>query len=109
VSTGKIAATRLPLDHQKVFESEAGQVSEIIADPSGYYIYKVVTKQMLSLSQANKEIRKSIASQRVQDSIASLTESLKSELNTIYFGALPRTERTSREQAPETRNELPTK
>jgi PPIC-type PPIASE domain len=95
VSMGKMAATRLPLNHQKVFELEPGGVTDVIADPSGYYIYKAISKQMVPLSQASKEIRKSIASQRVQDSTAALNESIKSELNPVYFGALPRPGRRS--------------
>jgi hypothetical protein len=89
VSMGKMAVTRLPLNHQEVFELEPGGVSDVIADPSGYYIYKAVSKQVVPLSQASKEIRKSIASQRVQDSTATLNKSIKSELNPVYFGALP--------------------
>ncbi len=45
VSTGKIAAVRLPLDHQKVFEMQPGQVSDVIAESGGYYTYKVVSKE----------------------------------------------------------------
>jgi PPIC-type PPIASE domain len=89
VNMGKIAVTRLPLNHQEVFELEPGAVSEVIADPSGYYIYKAVSKQMVPLSQAGKEIRKAIASERLQDSTAALNKSIKSELNPAYFGALP--------------------
>jgi hypothetical protein len=87
VSTGKIAAVGLPLNHRKVFEMEPGQVSDVIADPSGYYIYKVVSKQILPLDKASKEIRKSIASQRLQDGTAALTKSIKVELDQMYFGA----------------------
>jgi hypothetical protein len=109
VSTGKIGATGLPINHQKVFEMEPGQVSEVIADSSGYYVYKVVSKQMVPVSQASKEIRKSIASQRVQDSVALLTKSLKPELNQMYFGTLPRPQRAPRQQVPESREEPSTK
>jgi parvulin-like peptidyl-prolyl isomerase len=91
VSTGKIDAARLPLDHQKVFEMQPGQVSDVIAESGGYYIYKVVSKEKVPLAQASKEIRKSIAAERVQDAAASLGKSIKSELDQKYFGALPRT------------------
>ena len=87
VSTGKVVANRLPLTHQIVFEMKPGQVSQVIADTSGYYIYKMVRTEMTPLSQASKEIRKTIAAQRVQDSAAALTNSLKFELYPSYFGA----------------------
>jgi hypothetical protein len=95
VSTGKIAAGGLPLNHQTVFEMEPGQVSDLIADPGGYYIYKVVSKQMVPLAQARKEIRKELASQRVQDATASLNKSIKSDLDQKYFGASPGSSRPS--------------
>ena len=89
VSTGKIAAVGLPLNHQQIFEMEPGQVSDVIADSGGYYIYKIVSKQMVPLSQAGEDIRKRMASQRVQDATASLNKSIKPELNLVYFGASP--------------------
>jgi hypothetical protein len=95
VSTGKIAVVGLPLNHQKVFEMEPGQVSDVIADSSGYCIYKVVSKQMVPLAQASKEIRKSIASERVKDATGSLTKSIQSELDPMYFGTSPGTGRLS--------------
>jgi hypothetical protein len=91
VNTGKIASVGLPLSHQKVFALEPGQVSATIADSNGFFIYKVVSKQMISLNQASKEIRKSITSQRVQDATESLTKSIKGELDQMYFGASPGT------------------
>jgi hypothetical protein len=87
VSTGKVAAVRLPLGHQRVFEMEPGQVSDIVADSSGYYIYKVLSKGKVPLAQASKEIRKSMVSERVQDATAALGKPIKSELNQKYFGA----------------------
>jgi len=95
VSMGTIAAVGLPLNHQIVFEMEPGQVSDVIVDPSGYYIYKVVSKQFLPLAKASKEIRKSIASERVQDATASLNRSIKSQLDQMYFGASTGTGRPS--------------
>ncbi len=105
VSMGKIAAARLPVSQQKVFEMQPGQVSELIIDASGYYIYKMVSKDVIPLSQATREIRKSIASERVQDSVASLTKSLTFDLNPSYFGT-PRTETRSGQQPPKA-EELP--
>ncbi|HXZ31711.1 MAG TPA: peptidylprolyl isomerase [Terriglobales bacterium] len=102
VSTGRIMLGRLPVNHQKVFEMEPGQVSAVIVDPSGWYIYKMVSRQMIPLSQADKEIRKSISSQRVADSIAALTKSLNSELNPLYFGKTNPSPPTSPQPAPKT-------
>jgi parvulin-like peptidyl-prolyl isomerase len=84
---GKMSPSGLPLNHRDVFALQPGQVSELFTDPNGYYIYKVVSKQMVPLSQAKTEIRNTIQSQRMQDSTESLVKTIKSELNQAYFGA----------------------
>jgi hypothetical protein len=109
VSTGKIAVVGLPSNQQKVFNMDLGQVSEVIADSSGYYIYKVVSKQMVPLAQASPEIRKSIASQRVQDTTASLNQSIKSDLDPMYFGEAPGNSRASRQKTSDSGGALPAK
>ena len=93
VSLGKLPIGRLPLDHQKVFELERGQVSELISDSTGYYVYKVVSKEMTPLSQAKPEIHNLIQAQRMQASMDALLKSISSEVNADYFGALPSTSR----------------
>ena len=107
VSTGKIEAARLPLDHQKVFEMQPRQVSDVIAESGGYYIYKVVSKEKVPLAQASKEIRKSIASERVQDAAASLGKSIRSELDQKYFGVSPGTRHSPSGQGTSERGEGP--
>jgi len=109
VSTGKIAAVRLPLNHQKVFEMETGQVSDVIADASGYYIYKIVSKQMVPLAQASKEIRSRMTSERVQDATASLNQSIQTRLDQMYFGAAAGTGRHSTPRLSKPGDETPAK
>jgi hypothetical protein len=107
VSTGKIPPSRLPVNQQEVFKMEPGQVSAVMIDPSGYYIYKMVSKEMIPVAQASKDIRKSIASQRVQDSIALLTNSLRSKLNPLYFGKSDPGDHPSVQKAPGEPDETP--
>lgn len=95
VIMGKVAVTRLPVSQQKVFEMQPGEVSTVMVDSSGYYIYKMVSKEAVPMSKATAEIRKSIAAQRLSDSVNSLTHSLKFDLNPLYFGTLPRQQGTT--------------
>jgi len=85
VDMGKLSPGNLPVDHKKVFDLEVGQVSELISDGGGYYIYKVISKEAVPLDQARPEINKTIQSQRMQESTEALTKSIKSELNQEYF------------------------
>jgi PPIC-type PPIASE domain len=100
VSMGKISPTGVPINHQQVFTMQPGQVSDVISDGSGYYIYKLVSRQAVPVSQVSKQIRKAIISERMQQSIDLLTKSLKFDLNPMYFGAEGSRQRAAKENNP---------
>jgi hypothetical protein len=81
----KVRRTTLPVNHHAVMDLKAGEVSEVISDPnSGYYIYKLVAKEMLPLEPVKVEIRNAISSQRYRDSMQSFQGNV--DLNEAYFG-----------------------
>ncbi len=62
-----------------------GEVSEVISDPnSGHYIYKLVSKETLSVDTVKPEIRNIISSQRYRDSMQGFQGNV--DLNDAYFG-----------------------
>src|SRR5260370_24983746 len=81
----KVRRTALPANHQTVMDLKTGEVSEWISDPnSGHYIYKLVSKETLSLDTVKPEIRNLISSQRNRDSMQGFQGNL--DLNDAYFG-----------------------
>lgn len=86
VKLGKVTRANLPETHQKVFDLTVGQVSELLSDPGGYYVYKVISKSAVPLSEAKQEIHQQLQSQRMQQSMETLINSVKTELNQSYFG-----------------------
>ncbi|HEY7617948.1 MAG TPA: peptidyl-prolyl cis-trans isomerase, partial [Terriglobales bacterium] len=84
---GKLTRSELPVNHRSVVDLNAGQVSQVLAEPNGYYIYKVVAKQTKPLDQAHDQIRASLAQKRMQDAMESIQEKAKTDLNESYFGA----------------------
>jgi hypothetical protein len=86
VNLTKVRRRDLPVNHRNISDLPAGKISDVISDPGMFYIYKVVSKQMMSISQANAEIRNSIQAQRIEDSLESLVHSIKPEMNEAYFG-----------------------
>ena len=81
----KVRRTTLPANHQAVMDLKPGEVSELISDPnSGHYIYKLVSKETLSLDTVKPEIRSTISSQRYRDSMQTFQGSV--DLNDAYFG-----------------------
>ena len=87
VNLGKLTREGLPTNHQKVFELQAGQVSELLDDPGGYYIYKVVSKQMVPLEQAKGEIHNLLQQQTFRQQMEAMIGSVKPELNQAYFAS----------------------
>jgi len=81
----KVRRTTLPVNHQAVMDLKPGDVSEVISDPnSGHYIYKLVSKETLSVDTVKPEIRNTISSQRYRDSMQNFQGSV--DLNDAYFG-----------------------
>ena len=68
----KVRRATLPPRHESVMEMKPGEVSEVISDPGGaHFIYKMISKQTLTLGEAKAEIRGAISSQRYRDSVKS--------------------------------------
>jgi len=81
----KVRRTTLPANHQVVMDLKPGDVSEVISDPnSGHYIYKLVSKETLSVDTVKAEIRSTISSQRYRDSMQGFQGNV--DLNDAYFG-----------------------
>jgi PPIC-type PPIASE domain len=84
---GKMRRNGLAQNHASVvFELKAGEVSQVIDDASGHYIYKVVAKEVLPLDQVKEEIHNTLQSQRYKDAMQNLQQSATTELNDAYFG-----------------------
>ncbi len=104
----KVRRTALPANHQKVMDMQPGEVSEVITDASsGHYIYKLISKDTLSLEAVKTEIRNAISNQRYKDSMAGFQNNV--EMNDAYFGPTrspatplpPRTVKPSNRPAPD--------
>ena len=81
----RVRRTTLPADHHSVMDLKPGEVSQVIADSnSGYYIYKMVSKETLTVDSVKPEIKNTISSQRYRDSMQGFQGNV--DLNDAYFG-----------------------
>jgi len=88
VKMEKVRRTSLPTTQSAVFDLKEGTTSDLITDPSGYYIYKMVSKQTLPLDDKVKtEIKNTVSSQRYRDAMQAVQQKGTPELNDAYFGA----------------------
>lgn len=88
-SMGKMRRTMLPPNQVSVMDQKPGEISPVIADQNGYFIYKLKSKETIPLDQARDEIRGTLRSQRFQDAMHAIQEMATPTLDDKYFGAPP--------------------
>lgn len=80
----KVRRTTLPANHQVAMDLKPGEVSEVIVDPSGNYIYKMISKETLALDSVKGEIRNQLSSTRYREAMQHYQNN--ADLNDAYFG-----------------------
>jgi hypothetical protein len=86
VNLPKIRRTGLPPAHSAVFDLKVGEVSAVISDNGGHYIYKVVSREVLPLDQVTEEIHNKLKSERTKEMMDKYTNSFQAIPNEAYFG-----------------------
>jgi hypothetical protein len=86
VNLPSVRRTGLPPGHTAVFELKVADVSQVISDSGGHYIYKVNSKDHLTLEQATNEIRSKLQNDRTREMMDKVNNSFKVETNEMYFG-----------------------
>jgi hypothetical protein len=72
--------------HAAVFDLKPGEVSQVINDAGGRYIYKLNSKSEIPLDQAEKEIRAKLQGDLSREMTEKMNNSFKVETNDAYFG-----------------------
>ncbi len=86
VSLPTVRRTGLPPGHVAVFDLKVGEISQVLSDNGGHYVYKVVSKQTLPMEQVKQEIHATLKMQRIKEMTDKYTNSYKAETNEAYFG-----------------------
>jgi hypothetical protein len=86
VNLPKVRRTGLPPAHAAVFDLKAGDLSPVITDNGGHYVYKVVSKETLPLDQVKEEIHNKLKSERTKEMMDKYTNSFQAVPNEAYFG-----------------------
>jgi hypothetical protein len=69
-----------------VFDLKVGEVSAVIADNGGHYVYKVVSEEVLPLDQVKEEIHNKLKSERLKEMLDKYSNSFQAIPNEAYFG-----------------------
>jgi hypothetical protein len=86
VNLPNVRRTGLPPGHAAVFELKSGDVSQVISDSNGHYVYKVSSVDHMTLDQANNEIHSKLQNDRTREMMDKVNNSFKVETNDMYFG-----------------------
>lgn len=86
VNLPSVRRTGLPPGHVAIFDLKAGEVSQVISDSGGHYIYKMNSKAEMTLDQATNEITGKLKNDRMREKMEALNNSFKTEKNEAYFG-----------------------
>jgi hypothetical protein len=90
INLPKVRRTGLPQGHSAVFDLKVGEVTAVISDNGGHYVYKVVSKEVLPLDQVKEEIHNKLKGERLKEMMDSYNNSYQTVTNEGYFGsALP--------------------
>jgi hypothetical protein len=81
----KVRRTSLPASQQSAMELKVDEVSQVISDASGNYIYKLVSKETLPVDSVKTEIHNQLSAQRYRETMQHFQSG--AELNDAYFGS----------------------
>jgi peptidyl-prolyl cis-trans isomerase C len=86
VNLPSVRRTGLPPAHAAIFDLKPGDVSQVIGDSGGHYIYKMNGKSEMTLDQARSEIKGKMQNDRMRERMEKLNNSYKVDTNEAYFG-----------------------
>jgi hypothetical protein len=83
---GKLRRNGLPPGHDTIFSLKTGEVSQVVSDAGGHYIYKLDATEMETLADAKAEIHNLLQSQRLHGLMEKIQGPFTTEVNDQYFG-----------------------
>lgn len=86
VNVNGVRRNAFPPSQVSVFDLKPGEVSPVINDAGGHYVYKLSSKNEMPMEQAQNEIRGKLQGDRMREAMDKLTNSYKIETNEAYFG-----------------------
>ncbi|HXZ81908.1 MAG TPA: peptidyl-prolyl cis-trans isomerase [Terriglobales bacterium] len=75
----------VPASQAAVFDLKPGEVSQVLPETIGAYIYRLESKRTLPLDQVKPEIEANLSQEKFTAEMQSLTSGVKTELNEAYF------------------------
>jgi hypothetical protein len=84
-TTLSVRRIALPPDQTSVMDLNPGEVSDVFVSSTGYFIYKLKSKETLPMDQVRNEIKEALQTQRLQDAMDGVLDSGSWLLDEGYF------------------------
>lgn len=84
-SMTEIGRGSLAEGHNQMLELPPGKVSSLFTDPSGYYVYKVVSKHTPPFNAIKDEVEISLKEKKTAEAMARIENPAKTQINEDYF------------------------
>ena len=93
--------TILAQNQAQIMDLKPGEISAVIADPNGFFFYKVKGKSAMSVDEAREEIKATLRNQRMQDAMQAVSQSVTMTSTTAIWtrNAGPRAHDAARRDA----------
>ena len=88
-SLGQLRRNGLPPGHDGAFDLKPGEVSWVITDSTGHYIYKLDTRQVEPFEKVKERIERSLKRERKEKAVQTIEQRITTTLNPDYFGTDP--------------------
>jgi hypothetical protein len=88
-SMGKTRRTGLPPGQEAVFSLKVSEVSQVLSDAGGHYIYKLDSATLETLADAKDEIQNVLQTHRNKELMDKIQGPFSTEVNDAYFGTGP--------------------
>jgi hypothetical protein len=76
----------LPASQAAIFDLKNGDVSQVLPDPSAFFIYKLVSRSIPPLDKSSSDVKKIIAKERLDKDVKDLNSQFEVKLSDSYFG-----------------------
>ena len=85
-SLGQLRSSSLPPAHACAFDLKPGEVSQVLSDSTGHYVYKLDAKGIAPFEEVKGEIDKTLEHQHREEAVQAVQRPITTELNKAYFG-----------------------
>jgi PPIC-type PPIASE domain len=75
----------MPPSQKALFDLKEGELSQVMVEPAGAYVYKVVEKKTTPLEAVKADIESQMVNNKMKEQMDAITGSVKPELNPAYF------------------------